>query len=349
MDIYDKALTLLEKGTPFAWAAVIEAHGSTPQKAGAAAIFEAAGPIHGTLGGGCLEAESRQRALGAMDTGETLTFDLKLDEVTGWDDALICGGKARIFVNPDVGVNQRTYQALREARVQRQRGVLVTVIHHPDHPVGAAFWISENDGAQHEALISSANVASVIASGKPACINLSTTELFVEPLIPPPSLIIAGAGHIGHATAHLAALMGFEVTIIDDRPSFANPSRLADAHEVICGPIAQEVAAQTIDEDTYMVIVTRGHRNDGAVLAACVNSPAAFIGMIGSRRKSLLIKKGLVEDCVASEEAIARVASPIGLDIGSETVQEIALSITAQLVAVRRQRLQRATSARAAK
>jgi len=126
------------------------------------------------------------------------------------------------------------------------------------------------------------------------------------------------------------------VTVIDDREAFANAQNLPWATHVICGDISDSIAEMQTDSETYIVIVTRGHRHDGAVLAACIHKPAAFIGMIGSKRKSLLIRKELEEEGIATVAELAKVVSPVGLDLGAESVEEIALSIAAQLVAVRR-------------
>jgi len=336
--LYAQLLELLEEERPFAFAMVVDSSGSTPQKAGANALFEAAGPVHGTLGGGCLEAESRRRALQAMDTGEAFAFDLKLDEVKGWDDGLICGGKVRVFVNPDVSRNADAYRQMLASCKSERRGVLVTFIQHPELASGTAIWLDENEIENSAFVAQVAPIRQILSEGKPALAPMGEGEIevFVEPVIPAPKLVIAGAGHIGKATAHHAARLGFHVTVIDDRPVFANETHVPDAHHVVCGDIAKEMGALELGSDSYVLIVTRGHRHDGAVLAACVNKPCQYIGMIGSKRKSLLIRESLVEEGIATKEAVDRVVSPVGLDIGAESVEEIALSIAAQLVAVRR-------------
>jgi len=144
LELYEKALELHEAGKGFALATVIHTTGSTPQKAGASALFEAAGPVWGTLGGGCMEAESRRRALLSLDNGEPQLFDLKLDEVTGWDDGLICGGKVRILVQPNPAFINSICGKLNEASQKRERGALLTVLQHPELPLGETLWLSEN-------------------------------------------------------------------------------------------------------------------------------------------------------------------------------------------------------------
>ena len=162
--------------------------------------------------------------------------------------------------------------------------------------------------------------------------------LFIEPCSPKPELLIAGAGHVGKAVGKLASMMGFQTAVVDDRAEFACKENLPEVDQVVCGNIPQTIENWEIHKNTFIVVVTRGHQHDGASLAACVKSQAGFIGMIGSRRKSLLIRKSLLEKGIATEEELERVVCPIGLDIGSVSVNEIALSIVSQLVAFRRKR-----------
>jgi len=333
MDNYRKALELMAQGRRFALASVVKSSGSTPQKAGAKALFEPDGPIHGTLGGGCLEAEARRRALQALDDGDRLLFDLSLDDDYGWDDGLICGGQVRVAVDPDVARNVPAYTSAIESLARRERGILVTPVAISDEAVGEARWISASNLDEESNAV---QLREALEKEKPLHVTSENGELFVEPVIPSPHLIIAGGGHVGQAVAYQADRLGFEVTVIDDRPMYSDAARFPDACETICGPIAEEVAKQVFTPDTYMLIVTRGHRNDGVVLQACINEPAAYIGLIGSRRKIHLIRKGFIKDGIATEEQFARVFAPVGLDIGAISVEEIATSITAQLIAIRR-------------
>lgn len=341
--LYERALALTAEAKPFVLAAVIDAVGSTPQKAGANAIIEPAGRIWGTLGGGCLEAESRQRALRTLDEGKADVFDLKLDEVTGWDDGLICGGQVRILVNPSAESNASAYEEALAAASNQGSGVLATVISHPRHARGKAFWTADTDIAQHHELYAGHERAVLerIRLEQAGIFHTNgktdeAIELYLEPVVSAPHLIIAGGGHIGQAVCRLGSMLGFEVTVVDDRPAFANTECHPDAKSTVCGDIAQELASMEIGPNTYVLIVTRGHRHDGAVLAACIHSKARYLGMIGSRRKSLLIRKSLLEEGLATAGEMERVVSPIGLDIGAQSVEEIAVSIVAQLIAVRR-------------
>jgi len=186
-----------------------------------------------------------------------------------------------------------------------------------------------------------AEAAGQLEQGEAACVPLrieheGRTLNYRLHLEAPARLIIAGAGHVGTEVARLAVGLDFEVTVIDDRAEFANDRRLPPPIRPIVGDIATTLPRQPIDARTYVVIVTRGHKHDEQALQAVIDRPARYVGMIGSRRKVALIFDDLAAAGVAREE-LARVYSPIGLPIGSVTVPEIAISIVAQLVEVRRQ------------
>ena len=162
-----------------------------------------------------------------------------------------------------------------------------------------------------------------------------TLDVFIEPILPIPQLYIFGAGHVAYNLYQTAHLAGFAVTVIDDRESYANRERFSQAADVIADDFDQATARLTISESAYLVIVTRGHRDDMRVLRWAVRTPARYIGMIGSRRKVLTIYKELANEGFSSEE-FERVHAPVGLEIGAVTPEEIAVAITAELIALRR-------------
>jgi xanthine dehydrogenase accessory factor len=291
-------------GEAVAVCTLVRTRGSTPQQPGAVMLVLRDGQTLGTIGGGCVEAEVRSRALRllldsapstspAEAAGRLLTF--QLDHDLGWDDGLICGGNVEVALQVVRGAEQTS-----------------------------AF----RDACEH------------LAAGRPAQITVVALDEAGQPrrfereIEPAPSLIIAGAGHVGAALAAIARLTDFNVTVIDDRADMASPERFPSAR-CLTGSIEEALASCRIDERTHVVIVTRGHRNDGRALAAIINSPAQYIGLIGSRRKVLAIFDDLRRSG-ASREALKRVHAPIGLDIGAVTPGEIAVSIFAELIATRR-------------
>jgi len=163
-------------------------------------------------------------------------------------------------------------------------------------------------------------------------------EVLVEPILPQPVLLIVGGGHVGQALARQASLVGFRIAVIDDRPEFTAPELFPEETTVRCGPMGKEVAAFPLDLDTYVVIVTRGPQPDAEALAACLRRPVAYLGMIGSRRKVAMMRQEFLASGRATAEEFNRLHAPVGLEIGAVTVPEIATSIVAQLIAVRRKR-----------
>jgi xanthine dehydrogenase accessory factor len=162
-----------------------------------------------------------------------------------------------------------------------------------------------------------------------------TVDIFIEPVLPPALLYIFGAGHVASSLYETSRRAGFDVTVIDDRESYANRERFPQAKEIIAEDFDQAMARLTPNETAYIVIVTRGHRDDMRVLRWAVQTHALYIGMIGSKRKTITIFRELVKEGVP-ENLFERVHAPIGLDIGAITPEEIAVAITAELIAVRR-------------
>ena len=162
-----------------------------------------------------------------------------------------------------------------------------------------------------------------------------TLEIFIEPILPPAELYVFGAGHVGTSLCKIAHLAGFDITMVDDRETYASRERLPEAQEVIAEDFDQVMARLQISESAYIVIVTRGHRDDMRVLRWAVQTPARYIGMIGSKRKIITVFKELQQEGLAAK-LFDRVHAPVGLDIGAITPEEIAVSITAELIASRR-------------
>jgi xanthine dehydrogenase accessory factor len=162
-----------------------------------------------------------------------------------------------------------------------------------------------------------------------------TLEIFIEPILPPAELLIFGAGHVGTSLGRVAQMAGFDVTIIDDRETFANRERFPEAQQVIAEDFDKAVTQLSPGESSYIVIVTRGHRDDMRVLRWAVQTPARYVGMIGSKRKTITIFKELQQEGLAPQ-LFDRVHAPIGLDIGAITPAEIAIAIVAEMIAKRR-------------
>jgi xanthine dehydrogenase accessory factor len=163
-----------------------------------------------------------------------------------------------------------------------------------------------------------------------------TLDIFIEPVLPTPQLYIFGAGHVGFELSKAATRAGFDVIVMDDRETYANRERFPDAREVIAEDFEKALSGLIPNESAYIVIVTRGHRDDMRVLRWAVQTEARYIGMVGSRRKAITVFRELTKEGL-KPELFERVHSPVGLDIGAITPEEIAVSIVAELIGIRRQ------------
>ena len=162
-----------------------------------------------------------------------------------------------------------------------------------------------------------------------------TLEIFIEPVLPPALLYIFGAGHVAYNLYKVATVAGFDVTVVDDRESYANRERFPDAREIIAADFDEVTQQLRLPESSYIVIVTRGHRDDMRLLRWAVNLNARYLGMIGSRRKTISIYKELEKEGIPAAR-FAHVHAPVGLEIGAVTPEEIAVAIVAEMIAVRR-------------
>ena len=338
MEIHQQIVDLIEQGWSPAIGLVLDADGSTPQKAGVKAAIDGGGKITGTLGGGAVEAMAQRRAVEVCRSGEAVVFDFNLEGVSAHGDGPICGGVMRVLIDPGVEKYGECFRQVSRALQERKRGVVLTTIRGEKPKEIEVAWYEENELPGDLGFPGTKEIRSCLKreTVRRFVEEKSGVEVLVEPIVPRPLLVIAGGGHVGQAIARQAALVGFDILVIDDREEFTHRELFPEGTRTVCGDMAQEVSKVEVAGDTYIVIVTRGHRHDGEVLEACIHATEGYIGMIGSTRKVGMIRKSFLESGRASEAEFNRVYTPIGLDIGAVTVPEIATSIVAQLIAVRR-------------
>ncbi|MCY4403323.1 MAG: XdhC family protein [Candidatus Poribacteria bacterium] len=343
-EIYKKIPELIESEQVGAYCTVVETKGSTPQKPGAKLLILPDLRNIGTLGGGCVEAEARRQAIGLMQNGEPRLLEFQLDSDYGWDDGLICGGNMKIFIDlPKTREEAAMFNQLQELNAQKIPLMCATVVKSEQliDNVGMKMIFATN-GVRLGSLGNTAleadvenQITGILEKNSAGLYQQDdTTSVFLEPLQPRPTLLIAGAGHVGQALCHLGSWLDFDIVIVDDRADFASAERLPEADEIIIGDIAEELRKYPKNHLTYVVIVTRGHQHDESALHSVVESDARYIGLIGSRRKIKLIFDDLIEVGIPQEK-LQRVYAPIGLDINSKTVPEIAVSIVSQLIQIR--------------
>ena len=351
-NIYVHLLEWLKKGEQLALATIIQTKGSTPQVPGASAVFSEEGRLEGTLGGGLMEFEAEKKILQSIREGNSRLSNFYLKEDISSEEGAICGGEAKILIDSSPEVHLDSFQELNQSLLQRRPGILATFIDMLSAEKISLLrqWVERKE--KREMVLKNPfssfqrEIKKAFSENRPSLLKAEKKRaqgkakrslLFLEPIFPLPQLVIAGAGHIGQALTHLGSFLNFEVTIIDDRPEYANKEMLPEADHIIVEEIGKALQNFPISADTYLVIVTRGHRRDGEALRQCIASRAAYVGMIGSRRKVNLMRKKFLEKRWATPDQFDRVHAPIGLDIQSKTVEEIAISIAAQLVLVRNQ------------
>ena len=337
-EILDDALALLDGGEDFALAKLIGDRGSTPRAAGAEMLVRRDGSIAGTIGGGLLELTMMRQAAEVLDARVSRVVDLGLSgkDLTS-DQEMVCGGKAEVLITYVPAGDARLREvlaAVKAAMAARRRAWLFTLL--PTEEGGAVeTCLLEDDGTVVGAPCDPKALR--VAVGKIA-VHGSTRlpdgrDVVVEQVEVPSRAVVCGAGHVARAVAPAALAAGFAVTVVDDREEFADPRRFPGA-TVVLSPFDGALERLSVDDASYVVIVTRGHTHDIDVLLQALHTPARYIGLMASRSKRARIQQALREDGF-DDDAFARVHSPIGLDIGAETPEELAVSIVAELIQVR--------------
>lgn len=350
--IYSELIDLLQYYPDCVLATVVSTLGSTPQKAGSSALIGHDGLLAGTVGGGITELNVIQQSqlLLKSKKSKLLSFELHGEIAKGSES--ICGGSMMLLLDALPGMHLPVFAQLKNSLANGQKGVLMTLpdVSDPENMKITRNWISDGDQWPFTEELRTrikpelSEMFSVPAySGKLIPLkDLKTgTEgfAFAERLLPKPVLFIAGAGHIGQSLAHLGHFLGFKVTVWDDRPDYADRNFIPDADLVLSGTVDSISNQISIRDDSYLVIVTRGHKSDTNVLRRFVGSDAAYIGMIGSKAKVAQMRSAFLENNWATPEQWNRIHTPVGLDIGAQTVEEIAISIAAQLVQLRNKKI----------
>jgi xanthine dehydrogenase accessory factor len=316
-NIYQEILDRADGKSTLVLATVTATKGSTPQKPGSSAIFGQDGLIAGTVGGGYVERSVEGLIEEALKSGKSGHYHFDLDNEISVKDIGVCGGYISILVDAQPGNHMMAFEEMKKSIADRKAGILVTRIQK---------LAEDNISIKREWKERSLDEL-------PS--SPDQQEVFLEQVSPLPHLVIIGAGHIGKELCHLGSRLDFEVTMIDDRDDYANTDMLPEANEILVGDIGSLVSNLKKADDTYIIIVSRSHSEDARALEACVNSEAGYIGMIGSRRKIKLMRDKFLNENICSLERWDEVYTPIGIDIKAKTVEEIAVSIAAELIKVR--------------
>jgi len=342
-ELYVRMAELEREGRPFAVATVVRTVGSTPQVVGAKMLVDDLGRTHGTLGGGCVEGDAFAEAKRILDDGGSSLREYELTEELAWDTGLVCGGTMWIHIEPgagaltvggrdllgDVLAASSTGTPIALATLLRKQGREVV----PDGRLyveqSGTSGGSLGDAALDERACALASETLKGGAARTVVID-ETHELLVEPIVAKPHLVVVGAGHVGLALAKLAHGLAYEVTVIDDRPEFASKERFPEGVEVVRADMVEALGTLPIGWNSFIVVATRGHKLDAHCLRAAIQTRARYVGLLGSKRKTILIERMLREEGLP-EERIRSVHAPVGLDLGGRTPAEIALSVLAEL------------------
>lgn len=338
-DVLDRLVEETACGKPVALASLVWSSGSIPMSDRAKMLVLESGELVGTIGGGCLEADVYAAGQQVLRSGQASDMRYTMTEKQAGESGLNCGGTVRIYTELiDANGAGQLYTKVRQARHDRKGCVLATEL----NGTARALW---DEGRQPLAgavedcgnALSADVLDEIIQRGRGRTIAAENgqREFFVEPFWPDPVLYVFGGGHVGGQVAALAKNVGFRVVLIDDRPAFANRERHPSADTCMAGEILDIFPQLAIDEQSYILALTRGHQYDEVVVEQAVASRARYIGMLGSERKKLLLWKRLLQRGI-SEPQLERVFAPVGANIGADTPEEIAVSIVAELVKVRR-------------
>jgi xanthine dehydrogenase accessory factor len=340
-DLYAEIERELRSGRPVAQATVIQTRGSTPRKEGSTMLVRQDGTLFGTIGGGCGEAGVIQKAKLTLLDGRHREELADLTEDISLESEAVCGGTLRVFIepwHPDPAAIGLAAELKALAAAGRPVVVHQVVKCAPEADAMGRRIVQALGG---ERVLSNAGPAIPVPMAperKPTqLVQSGGFEIFTQRWDPTPALVIIGAGHIAEPLEALGRLAGFATTVVDDRRLFANRQRFPHAAEVLCAPILEAVRKLPLTPHTYVVLVTRGHVLDMDALKVLIerNEQVAYVGMIGSARRVRAVFE-LLEAQGFTRDRFRHVHAPIGLSIGAETPAEIAVSIMAEMIAVRR-------------
>jgi xanthine dehydrogenase accessory factor len=356
-EFYASLTRSLETEPNVAVATIVRTRGSSPREVGARMLVKPDGATDGTVGGGCGEAEVWRTALEVMadEKARMVVVDLTNEIAINTDG--VCGGVIDIFVEPWHKNGTNMANDVLEAVAHRRIAATATVVscsRGMPAKLGEKLLVVDGqlrsggfawDVLQERVL---ADTPSVLAEGEsqsrtykfdsdqtPSAASGGQVSVFFDLVLPKPTLVVVGAGHVAVPIAQVGRLLDFDVVVIDDRPSFANADRFPDASQIIVDDFSVALDQIEITPSTYVVLVTRAHTHDVHALRKIVQKPAAYIGMIGSRRRVYAVFK-LLRDEGVSVDDLLRVHAPIGLDIKTETPGEIAISVGAEILKARR-------------
>lgn len=332
-DIVETLNLWREAGERIALATVIKVEGSAPRSEGAKMAITESGKIAGSVSGGCVESAVAQEAATVLKTGAPTIVRYGIDRNMMWDIGLSCGGAIEVFIEPLAEPMPRKLErAFAVGTIVRgPNRIGKKIILWPDGSREGGLGDEQVDGSAARA------AAALIDGGQSKVVPVDQYEIFIDVSAPDPQLIMVGAVHIAVALCQMAVLAGFSVVVIDPRPALNNSERFPLAAQRIVAWPEDALPHLTFDENTYVAVLTHDEKFDDPTLLHVLRTSARYVGAIGSRKTQALRRKRLLDGGV-SETAVAKLRGPIGLDIGAQSPEEIAVAILSEMIAAKYQR-----------
>ncbi|QQE80594.1 XdhC family aldehyde oxidoreductase maturation factor [Alicyclobacillus sp. SO9] len=348
--LYDACSRLLNAGEDVVMAAVVDKQGSAPRTAGAKMLVRRNGLLFGTIGGGLLEARVIHYAKEVFATRESTVREFYLTGEDAASTEMICGGRVKVlveYVSPADKVAVTLFRRLTELLNSGRDAWLITELPRDGQQterLNRYLLDTMGSAANPEGIDSEedfpipAMVHKALARKRIQIVETPETRYVVNPVHSLGTVYLFGAGHVGQQVATLTGMVDFRTVVLDDRAEFANGERFPTVDEILVLKSFDSCFSRlSVSGDSYIVILTRGHGHDKTVLEQALATDAGYIGLISSQRKRKLLYQAL-QDSGVSDEQLHRVYSPVGVEIGAETPEEIAISIVAQLIQVRGER-----------
>lgn len=339
-EIVEAVREWMDEGEQVALASVVQTWGSSPRRVGAKMAMTPGGRIAGSVSGGCVEAAVFEAGVETIQKGRPQLLKYGVSDESAWEVGLACGGKIEIFVQP---MEREWFERILQETQADRRFATAIVIGGPEELLGKKVFLGEEErvnGAKDglEVMLSE-KARPALEAGEPGVFLLEweeqPLEVFVDVVTELPRLIIVGGAHISVALAELAKTSGFSVTVIDPRKAFASRERFPHVDQLIAGWPEEALKEMKLNRETALAMLTHDPKIDDPALMIALNSPAFYVGALGSQKTQAARRQRLMENGL-SEEQLNRLYGPIGMDLGAETPEEIALAIMAQIVAARR-------------
>ncbi|MBQ0904433.1 XdhC family protein [Micromonospora sp. U21] len=335
-DIVDGLIGWRAGSVAFAVATVVRTWRSAPRQAGAAMAVSATGEVLGSISGGCVEGAVYELCRAAVETGRAHTQTYGVSDDDAFDVGLTCGGTIEILIQPDVAMTEpdEVLTAIRDGRPVATAAVEnAQLVVWPDRVAGSLGAADLDDAvARHATGMLTLGTTGMIHLGRQGEERLDEVSVFVQSYVSPPRMIIFGAIDFAAATARIGRFLGYHVTVCDARPVFATRTRFPDVDDLVVQWPHTYLESTTVDDRTVLCVLTHDPKFDVPLLQVALHTPARYIGAMGSRRTHSVRLRRLREEGV-SEAALARLSSPIGLDLGARTPEETAVAIAAEITA----------------